>query len=238
MSLVEIAAAGWPFGLAFASSILGARISDSRRREALNRALHELRRPLQALVLRPDGARPDSFELVLGALDDLDREVNGGRPVLARRPCSCRAMIEQAVERWRGLAARANRTLELRWDAGACEVLADPRRIAQLLDNLIANALEHGGLRVAVAASLCPGGVRIVVSDSGRSDGLRTRPRDPRHGHGLEVAARVAAEHRGRFFFSQRDDGSIAILELPLYSRGFRPTSRPATRAQPTPGAA
>ena len=238
MSLVEIAAAGWPFGLAFASSILGVRISESRRREALNRALHELRRPLQTLVLRSDDGLPDSFELVLGALDDLDREVNGGRRVLARRPCSCRAMIEQAVERWRGAAAHASRTLELRWEAGPCEVIADPRRIAQSLDNMIANALEHGGLRVAVSASLCPGGVRIVVSDSGRTDRPRIRPRDPRRGHGLEVAARVAAEHQGRFFFNHRDDGSIAILELPLYSSGSQPRSRPAPRAQPTPGAA
>jgi len=42
---------------------------------------------------------------------------------------------------------------------------------------------------------------------------LRTRGR---RGHGLDVVARVAAEHGGRFLVRHDDRGTAATLELPL----------------------
>ena len=53
-------AAGWPIGLALAALLVGHRAGEARRRASLNLALHELRRPLQALVLchqPPGGTR-------------------------------------------------------------------------------------------------------------------------------------------------------------------------------------
>ena len=54
-----------------------------RRRTALNRAMHELRRPLQSLFLsvqvgagRASPGLPSSLALVNAALADLDREIN------------------------------------------------------------------------------------------------------------------------------------------------------------------
>jgi two-component system sensor histidine kinase QseC len=195
---------------------------EHRRRERLNRALHELRRPLQALALRhhlaAEPAGDDSLDLALVALADLDQEINGGEPALARRPVSGRALVEAAVERWRGTAAAVHRSLELSWRAGRATVLADPARVAQALDNLISNAIEHGGLRVAVRASICAGGLRIEVASDPAPQrvGWFPRRRDPRRGHGLTVAAQIAASHGGRFRLGVADAGAVAILELPL----------------------
>jgi signal transduction histidine kinase len=186
----------------------------------LNRALHELRRPLQALTLQapPDrvAGSPSSLDLATVALADLDREVNGGSPEVRMRPVSCRALVEGAVERWRGPAARARRSLQLRWAAGDSQVVADPARVAQALDNLLANALEHGGLRVLVEATRGERGIRVAIADSGAAARRTDHPADPRRGHGLRVAAEVAAAHGGRLLVERGDGGTIAVLELPL----------------------
>ena len=96
-ALAELGIAGWPLGLTLAAVAVGDRLREARRRAALNRALHELRRPLQALVLGAGGiaqgpGRRPRRELALAALDDLDREINGRARRLARRPVACRAL--------------------------------------------------------------------------------------------------------------------------------------------------
>jgi signal transduction histidine kinase len=221
--LAELGVAGWPLGLTLAAAAVGNRVREARRRTALNRNLHELRRPLQALALAPPSPRqapvPTAAELALVALDDLDREINGSARPLALRPVACRALVESALERWRGPAAQARRSLELRWRAGAAMVMADPCRVAQALDNLLANAIEHGGLRVWVSATIGARGVRISVSNTARRPSergeLRAR-RDRRHGHGLRMVASIAAAHGGRFLVRRPTGGWTAILELPL----------------------
>lgn len=206
----------WPLAATMAV-LTGARLREARRRLRLNRALHELRRPLQALALSP--ARPAAepvpgpLDLALAALDDLDAEVNGSERPIRPRPVGCRALVAGAVERWRAPAARAGRSLVLEWRAGAAIVAADPARVAQALDNLIANALEHGGLRVRVAASISSAGVRILVVNDVAA---RRRHHDPRRGHGLEVVRRTAAAHGGRFALRAEGSTVAAALELPL----------------------
>jgi two-component system, OmpR family, sensor histidine kinase BaeS len=169
--------------------------------------------PLSAGGRDPERA-PAPIDLALAALDDLDGAVNGSERSIRPRPVACRALVAGAVERWRAPAARAGRSLVLEWRAGAAIVDADPARVAQALDNLIANALEHGGLRVRVETSISAAGVRIVVANDGAA--ARPRPRDLRRGHGLEVVRRTAAAHGGRF--ALRADGCTvaAVLELPL----------------------
>jgi signal transduction histidine kinase len=226
----ELALAGWGAGLTVAVMLAAARARESRRRGALNRALHELRRPLQALVLGADGEQgPGSHALrvALIALGDLDREINGGDRRVQVRPVDCRALVQPAVERWAGIAAATRRTLTLRWRAGSASVLADPDRVAQALDNLIDNSLRHGGLRVYVDAELCASGVRITVRDVGGTAPASRGPRDGRHGHGLAIVSHVAAEHGGRFRLLQTDAGTSATLELPLAPRAI-PVARPS----------
>ncbi|MEO8093247.1 MAG: ATP-binding protein [bacterium] len=216
----ELIPALWPLVAAMALLAV-VRVRESRRRSRLNRALHELRRPLQALALGPPtgfrrgaAATPGSLDLALAALEDLDGAVNGTPAPTRPRPIAGRALISAAVERWRAPAARAGRSLKLEWRAGAAVVMADPSRVAQALDNLIANAIEHGGLRVRVEAALCAAGMRVVVANDGPAAGDRSP--DPRRGHGLEVVREVAAAHGGRFALRSEGEATVAALELPL----------------------
>lgn len=230
--MAELALAGWGAGVTVAVAVVVGRVRGARRRGALNRALHELRRPLQALVFASGGERgPGSHALrvALTALGDLDREVNGGERRVELRPVDCRALVQPAVERWAGIAAATRHALTLHWRAGAAAVLADPDRVAQALDNLLDNALRHGGLRVYVDVELCATGVRITVRDTGGPASPVRRPRDGRHGHGLAIVSRVAAEHAGRFRMLQTAAGASATLELPLAPRAL-PVARPASK--------
>ncbi|HEX6585145.1 MAG TPA: hypothetical protein VF052_00165 [Solirubrobacterales bacterium] len=207
-------------------------------RRSLNRALHELRRPLQALVLLEDPpARPASqpsaagrrglLELITTALDDLDRAVNGGEGSTGSRRFSCREHVFACLERWRHAAAPAG-GFRLYWDAGPAPVEGDPVRFAQAFDNLIANALEHGGPPLVVTGARVASRVRITVAngsgETGGGDGARGsggKWADPRRGHGTDVVTEVASAHRGRFALCHTGGGSVAALELPLAEPGY-----------------
>ncbi len=219
-TLAELNGAAWPLGLTLAAVIAGHRLREARRRAALNGALHELRRPLQALALAPrsQSPAPEAADLALVALEDLDREINGVPRILAPRPVACRALVESSLERWRGPAAEARRSLELHWRAGAPMAMIDPCRVAQALDNLLANAIQHGGLRVWMEAAICARGIRISVSNNTalRRIGDGGARRNPRRGHGLRVVASIAAGHGGRFLVRRSNGIWVAILELPL----------------------
>ena len=226
--LSAVTSAGWPVGLSLAVVVAGERFRASRRRAALNRALHELRRPLQALSLvsaqldsplagpRTAVITRETVDAALAALADLDREVNRLPIEPSPRPVSASGLVHSSVERWRPTAARRGRSLTVKCDVGPAMVLVDPRRIEAALDNLIANALEHGTLSVVVTARVGPRGVRISVADGG-SGRRRPRPRrDPRRGHGLRVVGEVARQHDGRFLINHSESGTEAVLELPL----------------------
>ena len=198
-------------------------------KRALNRALHELRRPLQALVLLEEGSGPAAappvasrrglLELATGALRDLDGALNGGAPPSPPRRFSCREVVLGCLERWRPMAARHG-GLRVYWDAGPAPVEGDPARLAQAFDNLIANAIEHGGPPVVVTGARVAGRLRITIAN-----GLRREPSNrssgPRHGHGTEIVSQVASAHRGRFALCQTRSGCVAALELPLAESGL-----------------
>jgi two-component system sensor histidine kinase TctE len=236
MRIADLGLACWPVAGVTIAAAAGIRLRDSRRRNALNRALHELRRPLQALVLSSgsgQGPGAHALRVVICALDDLDREINGTERRVELRPVDCRALVQPAVERWCGIAATMRRSLVLYWSAGAVSVLADPDRVAQALDNLIHNALRHGGLRVSVHAEVGADGVRITVRDSGGAPRHSAGSTDPRHGHGLGIVSRVAAEHGGRFRMVRTQAGATATLELPLAPRALPAATRtPASNAE------
>jgi signal transduction histidine kinase len=228
VTVAELGLAVWPAVFAVGVAVVAGQVRRTRRRQALNRALHELRRPLHALVLASGaqlGPGSHALRVALAALDDLDCEINGSRRRVELRPVDCRALVQPAVERWRGVAAATRRALTLRWRAGSASVMADPDRIAQALDNLIDNALRHGGLRVCVSAEVGANGVRITVHDTGGSTATRGSL-DPRRGHGLPIVKRVAAEHGGRFLLSRTGAGTTATLELPLAPRAIAVADR------------
>jgi signal transduction histidine kinase len=227
--LLDSAPVAAPVALACASVAVAERVRGRRRRNRLNRALHELRRPLQALALavphRPRAASAQ-LDLALDALAALDREVNAADGRREMRPADARALVEQAVERWRVAAQCCGRGIDVAWHANGSRVVCVPGAIARALDNLIANSLEHGRGTLRVEATARAGRLRLMVADgetpagAGAPQGeVRRRARrggDPRRGHGLRVVADVAAEHGGRFAACRHAGGVTAVLELPL----------------------
>jgi signal transduction histidine kinase len=169
----------------------------------------------------------DPIELAAAALERLDREINGGPLAPALGPVDAAALARSAVARWQARVRMAEASLELRWSAGGALVSGDRNALAQTLDNLIVNAIEHGGPTIVVAGRLREGRLRIAVVDSGRATRRQTRRDSPaqviarlsgrrHHGHGLSVVRRVAADHGGRFSLRHSERGSRAVLELPL----------------------
>ncbi len=215
--------------------VAGGRVMEGRRRRTLNERLHELRRPLQALALAakpsgPDG--PDPLELALAALRDLDREVNGEGIEFRRRPVEARMLAVAACERWRVRAASAGRRIAVRWRCGDAVADVDPLRVSQALDNLIANALEHGGGPITLEGVRHGDRIDLVVRDSG---GVRTRRlrehADPRRGHGLRITRWLARENGGELRVRDRGhSGTVASLVLPLVPKRPEPLGSPHRR--------
>lgn len=230
---------GWLLAAPLAIAVAAQGLLAGRRRALLNEALHELRRPLQGLVLTAEGSalgRGKTREAGLPqqaalALERLDREINGGAERLQRTPVGVAELLEAAVVRWRGQAAQSGADLALREPCLAVGpvVSGDQDGLSRALDNLIVNAIEHGGPTIRAAAELGPATVRVAVADSGGA-GLRKRSERGirsvgtalsgrrRHGHGLRVVRRVAAEHGGEFRLRRSQGGTEAVLELPLAS--------------------
>jgi signal transduction histidine kinase len=226
--LFENAAIGWPLAGALALVVVADRLRAGRRREALNRALHELRRPLQLLALAPVPAPlgPAPVELAIAAMAQLEREINGGMAE-PPRPVCCRELAGGAVARWRSRAALAGGSIAFRWRAGAATVVAQPGWVSQALDNLIVNALEHGGPNLVVEGREGSGKLRISVCDDGAGARPAARSGSPaeviarltgrrRRGYGLEVVMDLASAAGGRFALQRSEQGSTAVLELPL----------------------
>jgi signal transduction histidine kinase len=212
-------------------------LRSGRRRSALNEALHELRRPLQALTLATSGvglgapAAEWSLQMASAALARLDREINGGSTPAAPSPVAVEPLVCAAAERWTARAALAGGSLDLRWMAAGATVRGDRCELAQALDNLIANAIEHGGPAVVLEATRSRRSVTLAVADSGRAAhrravpvraaalAARLRGRN-RHGHGLAVVRRTTAAHGGRFTLRRSPARTVASIELPLLRAG------------------
>jgi len=223
LELAEIAA-GLPMAASFALAGGITTLREGRRRSMLNEAMHELRRPLQTLSLAlpaESEAADSSLRLATAALERLDREINGS-PLDARwEVVAIHRLLDAAAERWKPQAVFLDRSLRVRATATQMYVQGDPAALAQALDNLINNALEHGGGEVAIEARRERGWACLSVLDGGRAEApprrsrRRSRPECRRHGHGLRVVARVAREHGGSFDFRRSHRGSEACLWLP-----------------------
>lgn len=225
-------AAGWPFVVSMAATVVVRGLRDGRRRTALNEALHELRRPLQVAALADVPGAPtqrdeDPIGLAAAALERLDREINGGSYAPLPAMLDARSLVQSAVGRWQARVRLGGGSLELRWNAGPAVLCGDRLTLSQAIDNLIVNAIEHGGPTIVVSARRRDGSLRIAVVDSGRESRPPARRGSPaeviarlrgrrRRGHGLALVRRVVAAHEGRFVFDRSDRGSTAAVELPL----------------------
>jgi signal transduction histidine kinase len=161
--------------------------TDEQRAQFLAVVSHEMRTPLTSIIsfsellrgeaagLSPDGVRfldivERNADRLLRLIDDLlmlNRLEAGGLP-LELTEVSLPDLAAEAVRNAGPAAAKSGVTVHLDADGGP-EVLADPRRLAQVLDNLIGNAVKfsHVGGLVRVQLRQARGTWRIEVSDTG-----------------------------------------------------------------------
>ena len=143
--------------------------------------------------------------------------MNGGKVEFRRRPVDARALAVAARERWRVRAARAGRRIAVRWRCGDAVADVDPTRVSQALDNLIANALEHGGGQITLEGVRHGDRLDLVVRDTGTTAIQRLRDHaDPRRGHGLRITRRLARLSGGELRVRGGGGGTVAALILPL----------------------
>jgi signal transduction histidine kinase len=219
-------AAGLPMAASFAMAGGISVLREGRRRTALNRAMHELRRPLQVIALAspasPEGASAfeSSLWLAAAAVDRLDREINGGTLPTRCGVVHLRPLVETAVARWQPLASLGRRAIKLECEGDDPELLGDRIEIAQAVDNLISNAVVHGDGDISVQVRASGAAVRLVVLNRKRSEGPGRRVRRlhgrARHGHGLRIVRGAASRAGGTFLLRDCDGACEARLELTL----------------------
>jgi signal transduction histidine kinase len=194
---------------------------------------HELRRRLAAVrvageaiaMLRDQGRDTASMlELLLGEIDDLDDlagEVLGDRrrtaPADAGTVIDVAAAVQAAA---RTVAVARGATVQVEADVHA-EVEASPTMLRQAVENLIDNAVAHGGpdgVAVGVHADPAAGQVEVVVADRGAAEGATGG-----HGIGLFVVRRFLDDAGGRSWMTRPEGGGTLVgLGLPL-----RPAAEP-----------
>ena len=196
-------------------------LRDARRSRRMDRAMHELRRPLQAIALGLESASPDlggagaCLEQARAALRDLDGIVNGGVERVAVRRARIAEVLEGLERRWSFADVAVERACP------EAEIDADLTRLGAALDNLVVNALRHGSGVVTVRVLTGGGNARFEVRDRGPAPvgiGAERGARGPRHGHGLRVVADVAAAHGGDATPAgpAPGGGTLAAITLPV----------------------
>jgi signal transduction histidine kinase len=223
------------------------RESERLRSELISVISHEVRTPLACVLgyasllqTRPvdeetrgkylsiisDEAR--RLESLVSELVDV-RRIEEGRLELEVETFDLRALVEEQVRSFSGRSER--HTIELEPGSNALEVRADRGRIAQVIANLLGNAIKYSpdGGEVEVAAGMRRGTVRVSVRDHGIGIPESARSRIFTKffrgeagvggiggmGLGLAVSREIMEAHGGRMGFDTAvGRGSVFWFEL------------------------
>jgi signal transduction histidine kinase len=210
---------------------------------------HQVRTPLAALRLRLDllaqEADPETAAELAGAQEEIARlaRLVSGLLAVARAenvtavpvPVEVDAVIADRVAAWRPAADERGVTIAVRGTAPVSARLRDGD-LEQILDNLLANALDvlDGGRTVTVSAAAAGGRAQITVADNGpgmsagqqRAAFRRFASGAPRGtGLGLAIVDRLAQASDGTAALSDTPGGGLTVtIDLPAAAprRGAR----------------
>ena len=220
--------------------------SVTRRRDAEPDALallaHELRTPLTALLGYAEAMRDAAFGPVnppydehaavihraaiqlLALLDDMTDVAAAEAGVWkgARERFDAGRLAHEIVTLFRPRADAAGIAIRILIPESLGEVLAARRAVAQILTNLLDNALKFTRRGGAVTLSLAreDHDLRLEVADSGSADGPAFR--QPRgHGLGLRLVQALCMVHGGRLQVEPRPTGGLAaVARLAVFELG------------------
>jgi signal transduction histidine kinase len=206
-------------------------------------ASHQLRTPLAALRLRLEnldrdvaGSGKDELAGALGEVERLSTLVDGlltlaraDRARGAPEQVAVAHIVDERLAAWNALADE--RGVALRRDVQASAVaLATPGRLEQVLDNLLANALDVAPPETAITVStaVVDGWVELHVADEGPGMGADERGRafdrfwrapgreGEGSGLGLAIVQRLAAADGGSVELREAVSGGLdAVVRLP-----------------------
>jgi signal transduction histidine kinase len=228
-------------------------LTHRRKDEFLGMLGHELRNPLAPLrhslhrleteagrvpgdVQRVHAVMKRQVQTMTRLVDDLldVSRVTEGKITLRREPVELGSLLDQAGEDHRPLASSQGKTLEVVRPGADIWVYADPARMAQMVGNLLNNAIQYSrpGGHIALTLEAAGDQARVRVSDDGigiepdmlprifepftQLDGSLTREHSGL-GLGLALVRRLAELHGGRVRAESPgpDQGSTFTLELP-----------------------
>ncbi|WP_375407061.1 MtrAB system histidine kinase MtrB [uncultured Amnibacterium sp.] len=235
---------------------------------------HELRTPLTTIRLASDilydsragydapSARSaellkmqvERFEVLLADLLEISR-MDAHAADLSGEPTNLVALVREGIDSLGGLAEETGSVIHLHTPGGYADVDVDARRIARVVRNLLANALEHGeGRPIDVTIDSSQGAVAVGVRDHGigmtQQDAERVFDRfwraDPSRqrriggtGLGLAISLEDATLHGGTLeVWTRRGGGTNFVLTLPREGDavdGDRPVPVVPTDAGPEP---
>jgi len=201
-------------------------------------ASHQLRTPLTALRLHLEAARTAGADAdAVGAVDAALAEADRLEATIAElvelthldaevREVDLSGLVEQRAGAWTARAEHLGRLVEVVAPAGVrCTVR--PTAVAQALEVLVDNALQHGRGRVEVRVTppvpdAAEDAVRIRVTDQGDGipdEALRDRSDrggPPVHGgRGLPLARDLVEAEGGRLVLGTGGGGTSVVIVLP-----------------------
>ncbi|HEY2127104.1 MAG TPA: HAMP domain-containing sensor histidine kinase [Streptosporangiaceae bacterium] len=205
-------------------------------RAAMADVSHQLRTPLAALRLRLDvlsqDTDPATAEDLAGAQGEIARlsHLVDGLLAVARaesvvpEPASIRVdeVIRDRVAAWRPVAEEREVELVVQAGPGPVRAMASPGHLEQVLDNLLANALDAvpTGGQVRISAAGDSGGTTVVVADDG--PGMSTRHQEMAFrrffsttpggaGLGLAIVHRLITANGGSAALSDTPGGGLTV---------------------------
>jgi signal transduction histidine kinase len=154
------------------------------RRQMVTDVAHELRTPLTRMVVQLEAASDGHLsqsEVLAGVRDETERLrrivddlrdlslADAHELVVERHEVSLARCIDDALARATANAKRANVSIGRVIDPGLPPAIGDELRIAQILDNLLTNAISHtpSGGRVVAGATATPQQIECFVEDAG-----------------------------------------------------------------------